>query len=254
MRKIILLLLIFLSYSIYSNIAKVAIRNFGIITIGDNSNYIGKHLWVLSFANTDSLFSYSIKSNANDKFIYFNLPKELPIKQLNYFSKNNTEYTIKKDDNIIFNTTVKLNFLPQNLFIILRKNNPKNNQIKGKILDSYAVEDSQNFYFLVRTVLDKKLFCWYILKNNKVVNIHTEKYHPKHEKFGRITITNFNQNTPQYTFSYKNKELEKVITIGDSIKLISVFDQNKLNLPKITERFQYLEYRGYIYYKSRKNG
>ena len=147
MKKIILLILIFLSYSAYSNTAKVTVRNFGIISIGDNSNYIGKHLWVLSFANTDSLFSYSIKSNANDKFIYFNLPKELPIKQLNYFSKNNTKYTIKKDDNIIFNTTVKLNFLPQNLFIILRKNNPKNNQIKGKILDSYAVEDRQNFYF-----------------------------------------------------------------------------------------------------------
>ena len=76
------------------------------------------------------------------------------------------------------------------------------------------------------------------------MNIHTEKYHPKHEKFGRITITNFNQKTPQYTFNYKNKELEKFITIGDTTKLISVLDQNKLSLPKNNGEFSILRIQG----------
>ena len=253
MNKNLILLFLFICFNIYSNTEKITIRNFGIISIGDDSNYLGKHQWDLSFSNMDSLFSYSIKTKANDKFIYFNLSKTLNKNLLNYFSKNITEYIIKKDDKVVFSSSIKLNFLPQNLYVILRKNIP-NNKVKGKILDSYAVEDHNNYYYLVRTILNNQILCWYIIKNDEIVNIHTEKNHSKHEKFGRITITNFSENKPQYTFIYKNQEVKKIITLGDKIKLISVINKDKIKLPKITKGLPYLEYRGYIYYNKNQNG
>ena len=153
MNKNLILLFLFICFNIYSNTEKITIRNFGIISIGDDSNYLGKHQWDLSFSNMDSLFSYSVKTKANDKFIYFNLSKTLNKNLLDYFSKNITEYIIKKDDKVVFSSSIKLNFLPQNLYVILRKNIP-NNKVKGKILDSYAVENHNNYYYLVRTVLN----------------------------------------------------------------------------------------------------
>ena len=108
-----------------------------------------------------------------------------------------------------------------------------------------------NFKSFCRRILFNKN---YIIKNDEIVNIHTEKNHSKHEKFGRITITNFSENKPQYTFIYKNQEVKKIITLGDKIKLISVINKDKIKLPKITKGLPYLEYRGYIYYNKNQNG
>ena len=78
-------------------------------------------------------------------------------------------------------------------------------------MDSYAVKDNNNYYYLVRTVFKSSNTLLVYYKNDKIVNIHTEQIHSKHEKFGRITITNFSENKPQYTFIYKNQEVKKLL-------------------------------------------
>jgi hypothetical protein len=126
--------------------------------------------------------------------------------------------------------------------------------IKGNVLDSYAVEYQGDYYYLLRSILDNKLLCWYVIKNSKIVNIHTEFNNVNHQKTGRITVTNFKNDQPEFTFEYLNNLNKKKITLGENFKLISLINSKKIVLPKSTKNIKYLEYRGYIYNQQKKNG
>ena len=63
---------------------------------------------------------------------------------------------------------------PNNAFTIYSEKAPSNIDLKGKIIDSYALDNLDSYYYLIRTIIDNKLLCWVIVKNNKVMNIHTE--------------------------------------------------------------------------------
>ncbi len=253
--KNILIILFFIISNTYGNQEKIEIRNFGIICIGSGYNYIGKHNWELSFSIKDSLYKFSIISKANEKYTFFNLSKLLKITDLNYLNQKETNYRIKKDEKIIFNKKSKINFTPKNAFTIFSEKAPENLNLKGKIMDSYALDNSENYYYLIRTIIENKLLCWVIVKNNKVMNIHTENNSYNHHNLGRIIITNFiNKKNPEFTFIYKNDEGKKIISLGEKTKYISSFINNKFKISPISKKYNNLEYMGFIYYNYKSNG
>tara|TARA_X000000950_G_scaffold11043_2_gene12003 strand:+ start:1942 stop:2706 length:765 start_codon:yes stop_codon:yes gene_type:complete len=253
--KKILILLLFIINNTYGNYEKIEIKNFGIISIGNGENYIGKHQWNLSFYIEDSLFKFYIKSNSNDRYIFFNLSKLLNIKYLNYLNQFETNYVIKKDEKIVFNDKSKINLNPKNIFTIFRKKAPTNLAIKGKIIDSYALDNLEDYYYFIRTIIDNKLLCWVIVKNNQIMNVHTETNNNKYHNLGRITITNFiNKINPEFTFTFKNEDEKKIISLGEKSKYISSFSKNNLKTPSFSKIYDHLEYRGFIFYSYKKNG
>ena len=209
MKKILIILLLIINNT-YGNHEKIEIKNFGIITIGNGSNYIGKHTWDLSFLINDSSFNFFKKSKSNEKYIFFNLSKLLSLQELNYLNQHETNFIIRKDEKIVFNKNSKIYLSPNNAFTIFSEKAPKNIDLKGKIIDSYALDNLDCYYYFIRTIIDNKLLCWVVVKNNKVMNIHTEINNSKYPNFGRISVTNFiNKKNHEFTFIYKNNEGKK---------------------------------------------
>ena len=78
MKKLLIILVLFFSINyIYSNNAIVNIKNFGIISIGNGQDYLGKHNWKLSFKIKDSLHLFEINSKENQIEIPINLELEV---------------------------------------------------------------------------------------------------------------------------------------------------------------------------------
>lgn len=118
---------------------KIEFKSFGIITIGDQVNYIGKHLWKLNFIIEDSVFSISLESKINDKFIYYNLSEKLELKTLDILEKKETLFIIYRDLNKIFEKKTKINFNINNSYFIQTTKKHKNTNIKGNIKDFYKI-------------------------------------------------------------------------------------------------------------------
>ena len=144
---------------------------------------------------------------------------------------------------------------PKNAFTIFSEKAPANLNLKGKIIDSYALDNSENYYYLIRTIIDNKLLCWVIVKNNIVMNIHTEKNSYNYHNLGRIIITNFiNKKNPEFTFIYKNDEGKKIISLGEKSKYISSYINNNFKISPLSKKYNNLEYMGFIYYNYKSNG
>ena len=248
-----LFIILFCSFSFYilSFEDKIEIKDFGIISIGNNVNYIGKHIWELNFFIKDSSYSLTIKSKTNDKYIYYNLSEKLEIKTLEFLEKQETSFNIYKDYNKIFEKKTKINFNVQNSYFIQTTEKPINKNIKGKIKDFYKLETKKDKYTLVRTVQKDLFIYWYILKNEQIVNLHSEKNKQKEFSYGQIIVTNiYNVNIPEFTFIYKTKKNIKLITLSENIKIIT--DKNKIKTSNIP--FDSSVYRGFLHYKLKKIG
>ena len=229
--KKILILLLFIINNTYGNYEKIEIKNFGIISIGNGENYIGKHQWNLSFYIEDSLFKFYIKSNSNDRYIFFNLSKLLNIKYLNYLNQFETNYVIKKNEKIVFNDKSKINLNPKNIFTIFRKKAPTNLALKGKIIDSYALDNLEDYYYFIRTIIDNKLLCWVIVKNNQIMNVHTETNNNKYHNLGRITITNFiNKINPEFTLDEVIKSTGFEFRTNTNLKYFTMPSQKRIDI------------------------
>ena len=127
-----LLLIIFTTYNlnILSFDEKIKFNDFGIVSIGNNKNYIGKNTWKIDFTIKDSLYSLKLKSKSNDRYIYFNLSKFLKIKELEYLEKEETNFLIYKNLNKVFEKKTKINFTLKNNFFIQTTQKPKNKNIR----------------------------------------------------------------------------------------------------------------------------
>ena len=69
----------------------------------------------------------------------------------------------------------KINFNINNSYFIQTTEKPKNTKIRGEIKDFYKIETVRDKYILVRTVQKEMFIYWYILKNEQIINIHTER-------------------------------------------------------------------------------
>ena len=251
MRCLFVILFCSFSFNLFSLEDKIEFKDFGIISIGNNVNYVGKHIWVIKFFIKDSLHSLTIKSKTNDKYIYYNLSKKLELKTLEFLENQQINFIIYKDDNKIFEKKIKINFKTKNSYFIQTTEKPLNKNIRGKIKDFYKVETEKDQYTLVRTVQKELFIYWYILKNEEIINIHSEKKEEKKFNYGQIIITNFfDINIPEFTFIYKTKKNVKLITLSENIKIIT--GKNKIKTSNIT--FDNSNYKGFLHYNLKKIG
>jgi hypothetical protein len=87
------------------------------------------------------------------------------------------------------------------------------------------------------------------------MNVHTEINNFNYHNLGRITITNFiNKNNPEFSFIYQNKEVKKIISLGEKSKYVSSFYKKKLKISSLSKSYNHLEYSGFIHYNYKKNG
>ena len=248
-----LLLIIFTTYNlnILSFDEKIKFNDFGIVSIGNNKNYIGKHTWKIDFSIKDSLYSLKIKSKSNDRYIYFNLSKFLKIKELEYLEKEETNFFIYKNLSKVFEKKTKINFTLKNNFFIQTTQKPKNKNIRGEIKDFYKVITENNKYSLVRTVKNKKFIYWYLIKNEQIINLHSELKQEKEFNYGKIIISNiFSENTPEFTFIYKTNDNIKFITLGETLKITT----SKKELEDNNGYNNHPVYNGFLHYNLKKNG
>ena len=251
MRYLLIILFYTFSLKIFCLGDKIEFKRFGIITIGDHVNYIGKHLWEINFLIKDSLFSISLESKTNDKFIYYNLSEKLEIKELDILEKKETLFTIYKDLNKILEKKTKINFKIKNSYFIQTTEKPKNLNIRGEIKDFYKIETEIGKYTLVRTVQNEMFIYWYILKNEQIINIHTERKKQKEFNYGQIIVTNIlDENTPEFTFIYKTKDDIKFITLSDKNKITT----EKGKLKTYNSSLDMSVYKGFLHYNLKKIG
>jgi len=247
-----LLIILFSTFSLkfFSFEDKIEFKSFGIITIGDNVNYIGKHLWKINFFIKDSLYSISLESKENEKYIYYNLSEKLEFKLLDILEKKETLFTIYKDFKKIFKKKTKINFTIKNSYFIQTTEKPNNKNIRGKIKDFYKIETEIDKYTLVRTVQNDFFIYWYILKNEKIINIHTERKQNEFS-YGQIIVTNiFDKNIPEFTFIYKTKDNIKFITLSEKNKIIT----ENAKLKTYNNSFKMSVYKGFLHYNLKKIG
>ncbi len=248
-----LLIILFCSFSLkfFSFADKIEFKSFGIITIGDQENYIGKHLWELKFFIEDSLFSISLESKNNQKYIYYNLSEKLELKTLDILEKKETLFIIYKDSNKIFEKKTKINFNINNSYFIQTTKQPKNTNIRGEIKDFYKIETQSDKYTLVRTVQKDMFIYWYILKNEKIINIHSEKKNQKEFNYGQIIVTNIiDEKIPEFTFIYKTKDNIKFITLSEKVKITS----EKGKFKNYGSFVDLSVYKGFLQYNFKKIG
>ena len=251
MRHLLIILFCTFSLKLFSLENKIEFKNFGIISIGDHVNYIGKHLWELNFFVRDTLFSIRLESKNNDKYIYYNLSEELDIKTLNILELKETLFKIYKDLNKIFEKKTKINFRVKNSDFIQRTEKPKNTSIKGEIKDFYKIETERHKYTLVRTVQKDMFINWYILKNEDIINVHSEKKKQKEFNYGQIIVTNIlDENIPEFTFIYKTKDNIKFITLSEKNKITT----EKGKLKTYNSSYDMSVYRGFLHYNLKKIG
>ena len=251
MRCLFVILFYSFSFNLFSLEDKIEFKDFGIISIGNNVNYVGKHIWLINFFIKDSLHSLTIKSKTNDKYIYYNLSKKLELKTLEFLENQQINFTIYKDNNKIFEKKIKINFKTKNSYFIQTTEKPLNKNIRGKIKDFYKVETEKDQYTLVRTVQKELFIYWYILKNEEIINIHSEKKEQKKFNYGQIIITNFfDINIPEFTFIYKTKKNVKLITLSEKIKIVT--GKNEIKTSIIT--FDNSIYKGFLHYNLKKIG
>ena len=251
MRYFFIILFCTFSLKFFSFEDKIEFKRFGIITIGDNVNYIGKHLWEVKFVIEDSLFSIILESKTNDKYIYYNLSEKLELKILDILEKKETLFTIYRDLNKIFEKETKINFKIKNSYFIQTTEKPKNTNIRGKIKDFYKIETERDKYTLVRTVQKEMFIYWYILKNEQIINIHSERKKQNEFNYGQIIVTNIlDENIPEFTFIYKNKDNIKFITLSDKNKITT----DKGRLKTFYSSFDMSVYRGFLHYNLKKIG
>ena len=92
---------------------------------------------------------------------------------------------------------------------------------------------------------------WYILKNEQIVNTHTERKKQKEFNYGQIIVTNIlDNNIPEFTFIYKNKHNIKFITFSDKNKITT--DKGKLKT--YDSSLDMSVYRGFLHYNLKKIG
>ena len=230
---------------------KIEFKSFGIITIGDQVNYLGKHLWELNFIIEDSLFSIILESKNNEKYIYYNLSEKLNLKTLDILEKKEIIFIIYKDLKKIFDKKTKINFNINNSYSIQTTQKPNNTNIRGEIKDFYKIETESDKYTLVRTIKKEMFIYWYILKNDKIINIHSEKKKQTEFNYGQIIVTNIlDQKIPEFTFIYKTQKNIKFITLSEKNKIIS----EKGKFKHYGSFFDMSVYEGFLQYNFKKFG
>jgi hypothetical protein len=91
------------------------------------------------------------------------------------------------------------------------------------------------------------------LKNEKIINIHSEKNEKQPYFTSKIILTDLDMDSePEFNFFHKTKKKIKMIHLNKEEKIIAFLKDGKINLPSITNNYDYSIYKGLFYYNLKK--
>lgn len=239
--------LILLSFTpIYLNgqETSISLSNYGMLTIGNSESYIGEHDWKLIVSNQDtSLFMQKTSSNY-DHFIFFDLNgyKE-------NFNHKEMEIELKKDNQSIYQKQFIYPKVENHGFRLEPFFHKNPSRVRGDFIDTYRVETKENSYIIIRTKYVNQYDCWYLLKNNNVINIHTEKME-NHKKNQKIIVSDIDEDgVPEFSFfHFDKKQNHKMILLTEKKKFIAVKKENTFSYSPNTTEYSNLTMRGFLHY------
>ena len=249
MKKLIPLFLLFYINVYLCQQEQINFLNFGIITIKEDL-FLDQSTWELEVKIKDSIYLFEKKSSFNKNFIFYNLNEHL---NDNILLNNLDILTIKKDGKTIYKEQNKIDFFPRPNLFLTNTDKVNNNEIKGKVIDSYVVKNGKDFFYIVRTNYNNNFNYWYILKNEKIINIHSEKHEKQPYYTSKILITDLDKNQePEFNLFHKTERKLKMIHLNMKEKIIAFLKDEKITLPLVTNNLDYIIYKGLFYYNLKK--
>ena len=122
-------------------------------------------------------------------------------------------------------------------------------KLRGEIIDSYRLKAVEDEYIVVRTNYISKYDCWYLLKNNIVINIHTDKI-KNNKRNQKIIVSDINEDgIPEFCFFHLDeKHNQKMIILMEKEKFIAVKKENTITYSSNTMQYSNLSVRGFLHY------
>ena len=247
MRNIISIIFLCVWFSTLAQQKPIIFHNYGIITIGDNSNWLDDIDWEVEISTNDTSFILKQVSSIKDRFIFFDVNIYKPFllnKTVTVSVKENNKTIIEKEYIYPKNEDVGYPLIPQEL-------TKKPNKLRGYIVDSYLVKTTKETYQLIRTKYTNTYDCWYVLKNDEIVSIHTEKQNLK-QKNQRIIVSDINQDLkPEFNFFHSREKQEKIIHIDNNEKFIGYKREKQVNFSANAKKYENLVILGFLHYTLR---
>ncbi len=245
MKSIILIVLFYaLSISTQAQEVPISLLNYGIVCIGDQKEYLGEHKWTLDIFFSDSIYVIDKNSTNQDTFLFFDINT-----YKNKYDQSEILITIKKDNKLVFQKKILYPNVENQGYYLSPAYYDNNNQIRGQIIDSYKVNTERDEYLVVRSNYLNQYICWYLLKNNSIINIHTEERNNK--KWNqKIVVSDINEDgIPEFNFYHKNeKNQQKLIHFIEKNKFIAIQKNKMISYSSNTLDYNNLITRGFLHY------
>lgn len=244
MNKVLLIsCLILLNRSVLlSQTEKINFLNFGVISIS-NETFLDATTWQLTLEFEDTTYGLEKESIKKNSYIFFNVLKL--VKNYDFLDKE-ASITIKKQEKTIHKSKRRFSFKPETNMVLSSVYDFENNEIRGEIIDAYSVVSKADTFTTIRTNYKDLYSYWYMLKNNKVINTHSEK---KGLEFSKIILSDLDKNEePEFNFFYSNEKKLKMIQLKGEEKIISSMEEGVIKLPLKTVKEKNLIYQGFMFY------
>ena len=238
------LLLFFIPICTFGQELSISLSNYGILCIGNTESFLGEHVWNLNISNQDTSLVMRINSSNYDNYIFFDLNS-----QKRKFSHKEMDIELRKDNHSIYQTRFiypKVENHGFHLEPFIYKNHL---EVRGEFIGTYRVETKEDNYIIVRTKYVNQYDCWYLLKNNNVINIHTEK-NENHKKNQKIIVSDIDEDgVPEFSFfHFDKKQNHKMILLIEKEKFIAVEKENTFSYSPNTTEYSNLTKRGFLHY------
>ena len=238
------LLLFFIPICTFGQELSISLSNYGILCIGNTESFLGEHVWNLNISNQDTSLVMRINSSNYDNYIFFDLNS-----QKRKFNHKEMDIELRKDNHSIYQTRFiypKVENHGFHLEPFIYKNHL---EVRGEFIGSYRVETKEDNYIIVRTKYVNQYDCWYLLKNNNVINIHTEKIE-NHKKNQKIIVSDIDEDgVPEFSFfHFDKKQNHKMILLIEKEKFIAVEKDNTFSYSPNTTEYSNLTKRGFLHY------
>ena len=113
------------------------------------------------------------------------------------------------------------------------------------------MKTTKETYQLIRTKYTNAYDCWYVLKNDEIVSIHTEKQNLK-QKNQRIIVSDINQDLkPEFNFFHSREKQGKIIHIDNNEKFIGYKREKQVNFSANAKKYENLVILGFLHYTLR---
>ena len=238
------LLLFFIPICTFGQELSISLSNYGILCIGNNESFLGDHVWNLNISNQDTSLDMRINSSNYDNYIFFDLNS-----QKRNFNHNEMDIELRKDNHLTYQTKFIYPKVENHGFHLEPFFHKNHSGVRGEFIGCYRVESKEDNYIIIRTKYVSQYDCWYLLKNNNVINIHTEKI--KNNQINqKIIVSDINEDgVPEFSFFHLDeKQNHKMILFMEKEKFIAVKKEKTFSYSSNTMEYSNLTVRGFLHY------